>query len=72
MTLLSEIGKSLFESTPVGIDGSRGGSSAFMTKESATAEIARMKADPEIAKALYNGDTSARDRLATLQKVAYA
>lgn len=71
MTLLSEIGKSLLEAKPVGIDGSRGGSSAFMTKESATAEINRLMADPDFKQRHFKGGAAEREQLAKLQKIAY-
>lgn len=71
MGLLSEIGKGLLEARPVGMQPNNN-NPGVMTKEGAAAEIARMKADPEISKRLYNGDTTLQKQFSDLQRVAYA
>jgi hypothetical protein len=69
MELLSTFGRTMLESKSVGFGGEGSGIGGFTTKEGATAEISRMKADPATAKALFNGDPIQTQKFKALQRI---
>ena len=71
MELFSSFGRTMLEAKPVGFGGEGGsGIGGFTTREGAMAEISRMKSDPAISKALFNGDQTQTQKLAALQRIA--
>lgn len=71
MELFSSFGRTMLEARPVGFGGEGGsGVGGFTTREGAMAEISRMKSDPAISKALFNGDQTQTQKLAALQRIA--
>ena len=71
MELFSWFGRTMLEAKPVGFGGEGGsGIVGFTTREGAMAEISRMKSDPAISKALFNGDQTQTQKLAALQRIA--
>ena len=71
MELFSSFGRTMLEAKPVGFGGEGGsGIGGFTTREGAMAEISRMKSDPAISKALFNGDQTQTQKLAALPCIA--
>lgn len=69
LSIFSEIGAKLAEAPAHGM-GNAGSGDAFLTPAMADQRIAQMKADPEIAKRLYNGDAALRSELDRMTRIA--
>lgn len=69
LSIFADIGAKLGEAPAHGMSGG-GNADAFMTPAQADARITSMKADPETAKRLYNGDAALRSELDRLTRIA--